>query len=227
MKPLQKTFIQLAAMILGTLAASSKGANIIDETFGAGAGSFELGSFVATGADFMRLSNGATTITGWTVGGVGGVDWLVEPSHLAFGNLSLDLSGDGGDGSISTSIPTSIGTQYRISFAAYGGGIAQSGLLTAGSLSVPFNAPGTSDPSAAVFTAFDFDFTATSLTTTVSFQSVSSDGFGPVIDDVSITKVPTVPESGSSMLMFGTVLVGFGIFGKFSDRGRRMLGKRQ
>ncbi len=188
--------LKLIAVIIGSLAASSTQASIIDETFGVGAGSFELGSFVATQTDLMRLSSGATTITGWTVGGVGGVDWLDKPSHNAFGNMSLDLSGLGGDGSISTSIPTSIGTEYHISFGAYGGAFNQGGLLTAGTLNQPFIAPGTSNTTTAVFTNYGFDFTATASTTTITFQSVTSDGFGPIIDNVSV-----VPEPSSALLL--------------------------
>ena len=59
-------------------------ANIIDSTYGAGAGSFELGAFVDNGIRLYGTRARDTTITGWTVGGPGnGVDWLIEPAFGA------------------------------------------------------------------------------------------------------------------------------------------------
>ena len=62
----------LAGIATGLLLTGHIGsavANIIDDTFGAGAGSFELGSgFVANQYNFMPLGQGSTLIGGWTVG---------------------------------------------------------------------------------------------------------------------------------------------------------------
>ena len=56
--------------------------NIINSTYGTGAGSFELGSFVAVGTGFnsyMAIAPGdSTTITGWTVGGPGDHGFLIK-----------------------------------------------------------------------------------------------------------------------------------------------------
>ena len=60
-------------------------ANIIDSTYGAGAGSFELGTFVNNRFDFMPLAPGATTITGWTVGGPGDGRGLANDPNLRGG----------------------------------------------------------------------------------------------------------------------------------------------
>lgn len=75
----------LRSALLFSLLASTASAghsaispNLIDTTYGIGTGSFELGIFVPRGTgnlDFQSLSNGATTMTGWVVGGIG-VDWL-------------------------------------------------------------------------------------------------------------------------------------------------------
>lgn len=74
------------------LASQTAYANIIDDTFGIGAGSFELGNFVNGGQDggsfggtgWMGLGVGSIVMTGWTVGGPGdGVDWLTTPTFGA------------------------------------------------------------------------------------------------------------------------------------------------
>jgi len=185
--------------------------NIIDSTHGSGAGSFELGGpFIPTGFDFMRFVTGSTTITGWTVGGASGVDWLRNSGHrAAAGTYSLDLKGTvaGAFGEISTTIPTNPGCVYRLRFKAYGGGISisNSGLVSAANLiNAPFQPPGQSPP-VAVYQDFQFAFTALATTTTIRFRSdVSSDSFGPIIDDVIVTilgcnpVVVTQPSSGSA-----------------------------
>ena len=62
-------------------------ANLIDLTYGAGVGSFEVGNYIDGGGIFpsgpgwMGVASGDnSTITGWTVSGPGnGVDWTAEP----------------------------------------------------------------------------------------------------------------------------------------------------
>ena len=78
---------------------------MIDATYGAGVGSFEVGSFAPIGSDnfnFQSLLGGSTTINGWLVGGVG-VDWLNKPNYGASDGMhAVDLGYyDGGAGSIS------------------------------------------------------------------------------------------------------------------------------
>jgi hypothetical protein len=119
-------------LLLTAACIGSASANIIDDTYGAGAGSFELGGgFVANQYNFMPLAQGSTSITGWTVGGPGGgVDWLLAPYWTAdTGKHSVDLQqsdlqqpnwpNNGPDnGSIATIIPTSPGQTYRLTFGA-------------------------------------------------------------------------------------------------------------
>jgi len=138
------------------------------------------------------------------------VDWLRNSGHRAAGgSKSLDLKGTvaGAFGEISTTIPTDLGCVYRLRFKAYGGGISMSnsGLVSAASLiNAPFQPPGQSPP-VAVYQDYQFAFTALATTTTIRFRSdVSSDSFGPIIDDVIVTVlgcnpvVVTQPSSGSA-----------------------------
>src|SRR5258706_4799741 len=93
-------------------------------------GSFELGPFNNSDpyplADDMRLFPGSTNITGWTIGGANGVDWLdgslpgvAAVGNQQDGNRSVDLQGQNPPGplsSLSTSFPTSIGATYHLRF---------------------------------------------------------------------------------------------------------------
>ena len=80
--------------------AGFAGANIIDDTYGVGVGSFELGNFINDGGipphstGYMGVASGdSMTITGWVVSGPGdGIDWLIEPLFNAdTGYHSIDL----------------------------------------------------------------------------------------------------------------------------------------
>ncbi len=190
----RKNFLGLFLSAACVLASPNVVANIIDTTYGVGAGSFELGAFVNNGAGHMGLAPGATTITGWAVGGPGnGVDWLTTPNFGAQSGLhSIDLVNTTA-GSVSTEIPTTLGQTYELTFyaATVSTGTAL-GTVSAGSLvNQTFSAPITPSPDFAnqIFAPFSFLFTANGSTTTVSFTSSSSgclpDCYGPVIDSVS------------------------------------------
>lgn len=193
-------------------------ANLIDETHGAGAGSFELGAFVdgggnpnVAGAGYMGLLPGdATTLTGWTVGGPGdGIDWLLAPLYRASAGIhAVDLQ-HLSKSSIATVIPTVVGSQYLLSFsvAALNGADA-TGSFSAGTLlDQSFTASFSNSSSVQSFTAVAAVFTATSITTTLSFAAIGPtlplcaaviNCYGPVIDDVSVTPVP---EPGTALLL--------------------------
>src|SRR5437899_2235293 len=116
--------MRLALAAFLTLGGIAHAGNLIDLTYGVGAGSFELGPFVnggggGGGVDFMALAPGSTTITGWTVGGPGdGVDWITGPTYGAdTGNFALDLQHTTAS-SISTVIPTLNGAVYQLLFRA-------------------------------------------------------------------------------------------------------------
>ena len=187
-------------------------ANIIDSTYGAGAGSFELGNFVngggtlPRGPDYMGVVPGdSTTITGWTVGGPGdGVDWVTGPTYgVDTGNYALDLQHTS-DSSIATVIPTVANTVYELSFsAATVLGHSNSGVVSAGSLvNQVFTAPFSSAFASQVFSPFAFQFTATGPTTTIQFTATGPNiSYGPVIDSVSVAPLSSVPEPSSIALL--------------------------
>jgi len=190
-------YILIPALIHCTVVSAA--INLIDLAYGAGAGSFELGEYEKNSGnayDYMRLPSTSTVITGWTVGGVDGIDWCSLPTISSQqGSKSVDLSGIShsgiiSQGSISTIIPTAINTEYLISFWAFGGNEEHTGLLTAGTLSTFFTAEGSSDPSTASYQFFSYSFTATTSETEISFETSDGYGFGPVIDNVSVV----IPE---------------------------------
>lgn len=196
----------VTAALLLLLLAAHVSANIIDTTYGAGAGSFELGAFVdgggiplAAGPGYMGLVPGDnTTIVGWTVGGPGdGVDWLSKPLfNAADGVHSVDLQHLDAS-SLSTVIPTVPGTTYQLTFqAATFVNCTADGLVSAGSLmNQPFSAPISNQLATQAFAPFEFSFVATSASTTITFKCVAPSAapihYGPVIDAVSVTQLPT------------------------------------
>ncbi len=212
-----------------TLTANPPLANIIDEIYGAGAGSFERGSFVDNGHGWMSLGVGNMTITGWTVGGPGnGVDWLNKPTFApSDGSKAVDLSLTT-PSSVSTTIPTVPGQQYTITFdsAALTNNGGNAGAVTAGSLvSQPFVVTITSPAvDTQVWTSYFFQFTATGASTTLTFSSTSpsctagfANCYGPALDNVwvfpSTQVVPAVSALGSHhfAIAFG-MLSALGIF---------------
>lgn len=166
--------------------------NLIDATHGAGAGSFELGTYEGDAEKgFMRLPSGATHIVGWVLGNAeGGVDWMSQPlCKAASGNLSVDLVGVMPGSGLSTTIPTTPGALYRLSFQTYGPSQGTSGKVTAGSLSQVFDAPDGGASATAIYHSYVFTFTANASSTTVTFEPIFTFGFGPAIDDVSVEPI--------------------------------------
>jgi hypothetical protein len=202
----------LASLAVLSAAGPAAASNLIDATYGAGVGSFELGSFAPRGdgsSNFQSLLGGATTITGWLVGGVG-VDWLSTPNYGASdGQHAVDLGYDaGGAGSVAISLPTVVGATYALSFdaAAVTGNPAyrNEGSVSAGSLTAAF-APAYSPDNAfetQVFHAQHLSFVATGLNTTLTFAAAApGTAYGPVIDNVSVSlSALPVPEPASAWL---------------------------
>ncbi len=194
-------------------------ANIIDDTYGVGAGSFEIGTFVDPGYHYMVLPVGLTAISGWTVGGLGGVDWLLAPYFGTNSGLyAIDLI-EATAGSISTVIPTMAGQIYDLSFYASTVSTGNAlGVVSAGSLvDQAFSAPITSIQNIASlnYSLFSFLFTAIGTDTTVNFMatpigsSCLPDCAGPIIDSVSVSLVaPSAVPEPSQILLFGAGLAG-------------------
>jgi hypothetical protein len=166
--------------------------NLIDATYGAGAGSFELGTYAGDPEKgFMRLPSAATDIVGWVLGNAaGGVDWQSQPlCKAATGNLSVDLVGVMPGSGLSTTIPTTPGAVYKLSFQTYGPSQGTKGKVTAGSLSQDFDAPDGGPSATAIYHTYVFTFTANASSTTVTFEPTFTYGFGPAIDDVSVEPI--------------------------------------
>ena len=182
--------LSLLISLAATTDVHAQGANLIDATYGVGTGSFEIGNYQATGIGFMRLSAGATDIAGWTVGGQSGVDWVSAPVHgILDGSKAVDLKGTttGAFGEVSTTIPTDVGGKYRIQLGCYAGESANTGTISAGSLQgQSFTGP-IGPAATAQYDVFEYTFTALSSSTLLTLRSLSSDGFGPVVDDVRVS----------------------------------------
>ena len=213
------------AMAVAAVGAPAHAAtNIIDTTYGAGAGSFELGRFTPLGTgsnNFQSLLAGATSLTGWTIGGVG-IDWISTPFYGARDGIhAVDLGYyTGGAGSVSTSIATVTGATYNLAFSAAAvAGLpiyTNAGHVSAGSLAQQAFAPAFSAANNFTnqqYTDYSYNFTALSGVTTIVFSAdVPGTGYGPVIDKVSASLVSlpsAVPEPATWTMM----LVGFGIVG--------------
>jgi hypothetical protein len=131
-----------------------------------------------------------TNIVGWSVGGVKGVHWTRSSvQNTTDGDRAIDLQGLDGPpfSSLSTTIPTIPGAPYSLSFDSSPGNTPNSAVVSCGSLTNQ-SFSGVVNPlgQPSVFTHYNFTFTALSSATTVLFQVTDSDGYGPVIDRVSV-----------------------------------------
>jgi len=192
-------------------------ANIIDVQYGIGAGSFERVGFPASG--FITLPNGDTVSEAWTVGG-GSVDWakssVWNPSH---GTYSIDLNGTTSVqspspvGSISTVIPTTAGSTYRVTFdmsgfLGYNNTANPKRLsLTAGGITLDYSFVATStstsypaSPLVLEWATATFDFVALAgQTSTLTFTSlITTNESGPLLDNV---RVEAIPEPSAPLLL--------------------------
>jgi len=171
-------------------------------------GSFEEGNPVPSGF-FAGYNAGDSGLTGWTVGGPGGIEVIDSGYWSATGNRSVDLSG-GGIGSLSQTITTVPGLTYTVSFDMSGNpegpyfnffdDPVKSIVVTAdGGQSATFSydtiAEGNtstltgSGSSDMMYSAKGYTFVASGTTTELAFTSQNANAFGPVLDNVSITNV--------------------------------------
>jgi hypothetical protein len=181
-------------------------------------GSFESGTFVPDplypGDDTMNLTVGATDMTGWTTG-IADLAWIGPSNPFGLsasdGGYFLDLSGfhdNAPYGGVQQTVSTTIGAQYRISFdigtdQLYDSA-AVSVMVTGGVGPTTF----TSTPlTPNRWETFTFDFTATSLSTTIEL-----DGQAPTnekyigLDNVGLQ---AIPEPGTLTLVAGPGLLVF------------------
>lgn len=208
-------------ILLSTLvfAPAAFSANIIDDVYGTGAGSFELPGHAGT--NFITLPNGQTVITGWTVGG-SSIDWVKSVVwNASSGGYSIDMNGTVAEGNppavgaISTVIPTTQGSTYRVTFDMTGYlGFSnptnpKAMRVGAGDVTADyfFTATNTQSnlPLALNWTTATFDFVATSATSTITFTSLITDNHsGMLLDNV---RVVAIPEPAAPLLL-GTAGLG-------------------
>jgi choice-of-anchor C domain-containing protein len=199
MKKLQTILILTVVALL--FSNSSASAALIN-------GSFELGTDPGS---FKTLNPGATDITGWTI--TGQLDYIGTYWQASEGSRSLDLSGFSA-GSIQQDIDTIPGYTYIVNFDMAGNPDGDPTIKQLVVEAVGLDAQ-----------AYDFDitgytksnmgwqtkqwsFVAAAATTTLKFTSLVGDtGWGPALDNVTIT---TIPAPGALILLgIGTSLVGW------------------
>jgi len=193
---------------VGALCLAASGAGAVSITNG----SFETGPVVLA-QGFTTLSAGDTSITGWTVGGPVGVDYIGSYWVAEDGTHSIDVAGSG-DGSLSQSIATNAGYRYQVTFwlAANPDGPPPTKILDVdtGGPATAYTFPiGSNTKTSMGWTQETYDFTATSATTVLTFASDVQSNYGPALDNVSIS---VVPEPATWALMIGGLgMVGYGL----------------
>jgi choice-of-anchor C domain-containing protein len=172
---------------------------------GIGNGSFENGTITPTyaGYDFQRLSAGDTQLAPWSV--TGSVDWIGTYWQAKDGTQSVDLDGAEGDnGAISTTFATTIGNTYFVDFWLSAnpdaGPLTKTGTVqVTGGLLTPFSYTldiYNNSTTNMLYVEQGYSFMATSTSTTLTFASTTFPaGYGPVIDNVSVTQVATTGAS--------------------------------
>ncbi|AVA15418.1 MULTISPECIES: choice-of-anchor C family PEP-CTERM protein [unclassified Sphingopyxis] len=172
-------------------------------------GSFENGT--PSIGSFTTVAGGnSTAINGWVVTG-NSVDYIGSYWAAQDGNRSIDLNGNG-QGGIQQTFTTVVGQLYNISFWLAGNQdgapVTKSVRVGAGDTTsiFTFDTTGTSRPANMGWKNYNFQFAATSTTTTLSFQSLDATSFGASLDNVSVSAVPE-PATWAMMLL-GIGLIG-------------------
>jgi choice-of-anchor C domain-containing protein len=187
-------------------------------------GSFEEGNKAGFNFSWKTVVAGDNSITGWTVGGRA-VDWhnSAEFKFPADGQyvVDLNLSGQGisDTGTLSQSFATTIGNVYKLAFslsgpkpAGYSFPDPRQVRVNIAGLEQIFSTPSSLN-SSLVWETKELTFKAVESVTTLKFSSVNGAGFwGPVLDNVSVEKVSTVPEPTSLIGLFAVgALTTFGL----------------
>jgi len=199
MNKLQNVLILTAVVLV--LTGSSSWAGLIN-------GSFELGT--DPGA-YMTLNPGATDITGWTI--TGQLDYIGTYWQASDGSRSLDLSGLSAGG-IQQDIDTIPGYTYIVNFDMAGNPdgppiLKQLILEAVGVDAHAFNFDVTGHTKSNMgWETMQWSFLANATTTTLKFTSLVGDtGWGPALDNVTVT---AIPAPGALVLLgIGTSIVGW------------------
>lgn len=190
------------AMVVGMLLVCQAQANLLVN------GSFEQGNFTSVDVnnvpvDYVRLLDGSTDITGWTVGtaaGAGGpygLDWHVLDGPSAHfgpgidgGHFAVDLSWNFSPaGSISQTFTTTPGANYLLTFLLGSPFFDATVQVSVAGVSQDFSSPGDVQYGFPWRTE-TLAFTALGTSETLRFDAVAGGFWGPVIDAVSVNQVP-------------------------------------
>jgi len=170
-------------------------------------GSFELG--VNPGPTSIELNAGdSTSLTGWTVVS-GTIDYVGGTWTAGDGSRSLDLSGTSA-GQIEQIITGfTVGQNYQLSFLMAAntadGPSVKTLQASIGSATQTFTFDGTGHSNANMgWSQRTMNFTATSSSLTLDFNSLVDGLFGPALDAVAIAPVP---EPGTMSLLGCAALV--------------------
>lgn len=215
MRKLQKILVGAAFAAATTLGATASNAAVSVVN-----GSFESG---INPGSFTTLATGDnTSITGWTVGGLG-IDYIGSYWQAADGVRSIDLSGNN-HGSISQMLTgLTIGQLYAVSFALAGnpdgGGATKVAVASdGGSQAEVFNFLQAGNTKANMgWINQVFTFTATGASANLTFSGTQDNAYGPALDNVSISAA--VPEPATWAMMIS----GFGLIGLTLRRRRTAL----
>jgi len=183
-------------------------------------GSFETGTSIPTPPDYIHVPKLGTDITGWSVDGAWGVDYmgpLPGGWQARDGSRSVDLNGAGGPGSIFQVITTVKDDWYTVAFALSGSPAAPRGIkdmqISADGSSAVFSfdtsTTGMNNTAADMkWQDYTWTFKASSTVTVLKFTSLQpNNGYGPALDNVSMESA--VPAPGAILLCgLGTALVG-------------------
>ena len=178
-------------------------------------GSFESGPPMGGNHD-INIPQGSTAIVGWLVTRED-IELLGPPWDVSDGFHAVDLDGYH-PGGIEQIFATIAGEIYEVSFAMSGNpmGSPQVKWLrvsAAGAFAdYAFDSSGQSE-SALNWQTNLFSFTASGSWTTLGFSSLSTDAnasYGALLDDVRVSgpEPVSVPDPGSTLLLFGMGLVG-------------------
>ena len=185
----------IATMAVATVPAAAMAAGPVFQN-----GNLETGNYVPTfaGQDYERLGTGSTAMSGWTVT-KGNVDWTASGIlQAADGSKSVDLDGaENTAGAISQTFDTVVNGTYVVTFDMSGNpgnpDVSPIKTMTVGAAGASSAYSYNTDTNGTTFAAMHwagqtFTFQAKSTQTTLTFTSTTGSGWGPALDNVSITQ---------------------------------------